>query len=133
MGIIGEGIDLLKLVDKGRNADLYKQLGEWIDKVTELQKANELLSGENVKLREQLRFKGAVTRIAGRSYVDGDDEEICSRCAEVDHVPVHLLDMVIDDRGRRATCPHCKTPRGNGRPTRRQEAETIAQNKNTNV
>jgi hypothetical protein len=27
VGVIGEGVDLLKLVDEGVNADLYKQLG----------------------------------------------------------------------------------------------------------
>jgi hypothetical protein len=44
VGVIGEGVDLLKLVDKGVNADLYKQLGEWIDKVGNLQREVEELS-----------------------------------------------------------------------------------------
>ena len=44
MGVIGEGVDLLKLVDEGVNADLYKQIGEWIDKVENLQREVEELS-----------------------------------------------------------------------------------------
>jgi hypothetical protein len=46
VGVIGEGVDLVELVDKGVNADLYKQLGEWIDidKVGNLQREVEELS-----------------------------------------------------------------------------------------
>ena len=54
MGVISEGVDLLKLVDKGVNADLYKQLGEWIDKVANLQKDVEELRAKNLQLGERL-------------------------------------------------------------------------------
>ena len=113
MGVIGEGVDLLKLVDKGVNADLYKQLGEWIDKVANLQKDVEELRAKNLQLEERLRFKGKIQKIDGHVYVDDDDDEICPRCAAVDLRPVPLLDMNIDGRGMRATCPQCKIAIGN--------------------
>jgi hypothetical protein len=65
MGIIGQGWELLKLVDKARSAELYKQLGEWIDKVTDLQRENETLREERDALKEQVRFKGVLERIKG--------------------------------------------------------------------
>ena len=130
MSVIGDGINLLKLVDKGRNAPLYKELGEYIDKVAELKKSNDSLSDENAKLREQMRFKALIKRFNGHTFADGDDEEICSRCAEVDLRLVHLQDMNVDGHGRRAACPQCKTPgSGMGPPLRRDRAEEIVQKK----
>ena len=127
MGVIGEGVDLLKLVDKGMNADLYRQLGEWIDKVTDLQKELEGLKVENANLKESLHFKGQFRRIDGHSFIEGDEEEVCSRCAQVDFRPIYLLDMNIDGRGNRATCPHCKTARaGLAPPMSRKKAEENA-------
>jgi hypothetical protein len=121
MSLIGDGIDLLKLVDKGRNADLYKQLGEWIDKVGQLQKTNEELGRKVADLEEQLRFKGKVYRFAGHTFVEGDDDEICPRCTEVDCRAVHLLDMNLG-RGKQAACPECKTARaGVGWPRKRSQ------------
>jgi hypothetical protein len=112
MGIVGEGVDLLRLVDKGANVDLYKQLGEWIDKVTALQAAVDELTSTNRQLEEKLRFKGEFQRFASRTYIDDDEEEVCSRCAEIDLRPVRLMDMNIDGKGRRATCPQCQVARG---------------------
>jgi hypothetical protein len=129
MSLIGDGIDLLKLVDKGRNADLYKQLGEWIDKVAELQKQNAALEAERAQLAEKLKFKGRLQRIAGHTFVDGDDEEICSRCAEVDQRAVHLTVIIVDSRGKIAACPQCKTPSKSWIIATRQKAEEQAKAK----
>jgi hypothetical protein len=82
MGLVSEGVDLLRLANKMQNVDLYKQLAEWIDKVTELQKENETLREERDKLSGQLRFKGDLERINGHVFVGGDGDEICPRCAE---------------------------------------------------
>lgn len=119
MSLFGDGLELLKLVDKGVNTELYRQLGEWIDKVAELQKQNEALAQENSSLRERLKFKGTVVRVQGHSFVEGDDEEICSRCAEVANRPVHLVMVRHEKIGIRAACPECKTPLSHGHPIRR--------------
>ena len=79
MSLFGDGLELLKLVDKGHNAPLYLQLGEWIDKVATLQQKNDELVIENTTLRDQLRIKGAIERIGGHTFLQGDDEEICPR------------------------------------------------------
>jgi hypothetical protein len=123
LSLIGDGMDILKLVDKGVNADLYRQLGEWIDRVLDLQKQNDVLSTELNNLKEQLRFKGRFIRVGGHTFVDGDDEEVCSRCAQVDNRPVYVVDMLIDKLGRRAACPHCKAQTGLHDPLRRTNLE----------
>jgi regulator of replication initiation timing len=58
MSLIGEGLELLGLLDKARNASLYKRLGDWIDKVRALQIENDHLLIEQKKLKEQLQLKG---------------------------------------------------------------------------
>jgi hypothetical protein len=95
-----------------------------------LQQDNKSLIDENARLKEQLRFKSTVRRVAGHTYVDGDDEEICSRCAEVDFRVVHLLDMNVDGRGKKATCPQCKTAMGGmAPPLSREKLEENARKK----
>src|SRR5690349_3979407 len=91
MSIIGDGLEILGLIDKAKNADVYRQLGDYIDKVREQQVENDKLHTEIRDLKEQLRFKGSIERIKGRTFVQGDDEQICPRCAEVDKIPVHLM------------------------------------------
>ena len=103
-------------------ANLTSKASATGSKLTDTQKEsvfrqeNKSLIDEIAQLQEQSHFKGTVRRIAGRSYVDGDDDEICSRCAEVEFRVVHLMDMNLDGRGRRATCPQCKTARGDFAP-----------------
>jgi hypothetical protein len=127
MSFINEGLEILNLVDKAKNAKLYKELGEWVTKVDDLEKMKDALGKRVVELTEQLRFKGKVQRIAGHTFVEGDNEEVCSRCASIDHTPVYLIDMDADGRGKKATCPQCKT--GNGThfpPMSRKKAEQKA-------
>jgi hypothetical protein len=37
MSILGEGLEILGLIDKAENADVYRQLGDYIYKVREQQ------------------------------------------------------------------------------------------------
>jgi hypothetical protein len=109
MGLIGEGVDILKLVNKAQNADLYMQLGQWIDKVLDLQRQNDELTTERNQLREQVRFNGVLERVDGHTFVQGDDEEICPRCAEVKSIAVHLIPQRSKHPPfQRAGCPECK-------------------------
>lgn len=109
MSLIGDGLELLGLLDKARNAELYKQLGDYIDKVRILQIENERLQTEQRELTEQLRFKGVLERINGHTFVQGEDEEICPRCATVDKRPIHIMHILNPKSGAaRAACPQCR-------------------------
>lgn len=122
MTLIGEGVEIMKLVDKARNVELYKELGVWIDKVLELQKSNDELTAERNRMRDQLEFKGRIERLSGHSFVEGDDEEICSRCAEVKSVPVHLIPQHSKHAPfQKAACPECKIEFHHNRPMLRHE------------
>ena len=109
MSLIGDGIEIMNLIDKAKNAELFKQLGEWIDKVLVLQRRNDELTTECNALKEQLRFKGLIERINGHVFLEGDDEEICPRCAEADRKLIHLLRTPSKRLpGVKAGCPACK-------------------------
>lgn len=125
MSLIGEGIELLKLLDKAKNAELYKQLGEWIDRVVDLQKTNNDLTAERNKFREELRFKSIIERLEGHAFVQGDDEEICPRCAEATSKPIHLIGHHSQRPPfQKAFCPECKTEFQHNIPYTRQMLAT---------
>jgi FtsZ-binding cell division protein ZapB len=105
MGLIGDGVEVLKLAQIGANADLYEKLGRFVDKAQELQATVEQLREENAQLREQSRFKAALTRIHGITFEEGDDEPICGRCAEVSRRAIHLNSRPMCS----PACPECKT------------------------
>ena len=43
MSIIGDGLEILALIDKAKNADVYRQLGDYIDKIRDQQLENDRL------------------------------------------------------------------------------------------
>ena len=129
MSVIGEGIELLNLVDKAENVELYTRLGEYVKKVEDLQKDKDAYAAKILDLADQLRFKGKVQYIAEATFVEGSDQEICPACADIEHKPIRLQDMNLDGRGMKATCPKCKTAMGNRPPITRQQAEKAAANR----
>ena len=108
MGIISDGIELTKLVNKAANVELYLKLAEWIERVEELKAKNDLLEEQNRQLKESLRFKGSFVRIGPCVYVDGDEDPICSHCADVDNRPIHIWEQRLKDIGVTPMCPRCK-------------------------
>ncbi len=107
--MIGEGLELMKLANIGANADIHEKLGKFVEKAQDLQAKVEALEEQNKELREQLRFRGIVERINGCSYVVGEQEPICPRCAEVDRRPVHFVTTRHEKMGHLVVCPQCKT------------------------
>ena len=109
MSIIGEGLEILGLIDKAKNADVYRQLGDYIDKVREQQIENDRLQAEVRDLKEKLRFKGTLERLKGHTFAQGDDEELCPRCAEADFTPIHLIPQHSKlPPFQKAYCPKCR-------------------------
>jgi hypothetical protein len=94
--------------------------------IAALKQENSSLAADNAQLREKLLIKGAIRRINGHTYVDGDDAEMCSRCLAVLSLAVPLQDMNLDGKGMKATCPQCKMPRGKWPPISRKQAEENA-------
>jgi hypothetical protein len=126
MSLIGEGLELLGLLDKARNAELYKQLGDYIEKVRTLQIENDSLSEKVREYERQLKFKGTLERVNGHTFIQNDDEEICPCCAESDLKPIHL----IPHRSKyppyqKAWCPKCQTEFNHNVPYSRALASQI--------
>jgi len=124
MGMISEGLEVMKLANVAANADLYEKLAKYVEKAQELQAKVESLEGLNKELQERLRFKGKIVRVWQCTYVDGDEEPICQRCAEVDGIPVHFIESKVGNLGDRFFCPQCKTKSGHQVP--RLKAEHLA-------
>ncbi len=122
MSILGEGLEILGLIDKAKNADVYRQLGDYIDKVRALQLENEHLGERLREAERRLEFTGKIERIKGHVFVEGDDEELCPRCAEVDRRPVHLMVLRVPQVGSRLACPECDLQTHRHVPLKRAQA-----------
>ncbi len=122
MSILGEGLEILGLIDKAKNADVYRQLGDYIDKIRALQLENEHLTDKLREAERQLVFMGKLERIKGYVFVEGDDEEICPRCAEVDRRAVHLMVLRVPQIGSRLGCPQCNLQTHRNIPLKRAQA-----------
>jgi hypothetical protein len=126
MSLIGDGLELLGLLDKARNAELYKQLGDYVDKVRSLQIENDHLLEKVHEYERQLKFNGEVERINGHMFVKGDDDEICPRCAEGNAKPIHLVSQHSKRPPyQRAWCPECKTEFNHNCPYSRATATQV--------
>jgi len=120
MGILSDGLEVIKLANIAANAELHEKLAKYVEHAQELNAKVETLEEANRLLKEQLRFKGVVKRIGSHVFEDGDEYPICSRCADVDHRAVHL--MFQQDRS--GVCPQCKSSQR--RFIRRSEVERMA-------
>lgn len=111
MGIIGEGKDLLNLINKGVNRELYEKLSEYLDKVMslqlergELQESLRAAKSRVAELEELVRFKGKLTRVHHSLKVAGENRFICILHWEKENQAISLLDY----GDFRWYCPACK-------------------------
>jgi hypothetical protein len=121
MGVIGDGLELMKLANVATNADLYEKLGKYVEKAQILQAQVELLQEENKALQEQIRIRGSLVRLRGLTYLDGDDDPICGRCAEVRSLIVHLHKPPL----KSVCCPECNMLYGHA-PKRSQLEQQVS-------
>jgi hypothetical protein len=105
MSLIGDGVDVLKLVNKGANADLYEKLGKFIDRANDLQAKVEELEETNKELNNRLRVNGSLFHVYGVLFIQDDPYPLCSKCYEADRLLIHLniTEHYVP------TCPNCKT------------------------
>lgn len=106
MSVIGDGVEILKLVNKGANADLYEKLGKFIELANDLQARVEELKETNRALTEKLRLKDGLYRIRDVLFMQGDPYPLCTKCYEVEKKLIHL--RLPGDRSYGVPrCPHC--------------------------
>jgi hypothetical protein len=109
VSVISDGFEVAKLINKGMNVEAYEKMGKFIDEIQDLYAQREMLQEENKELKRQLEFGGKFVRISRCTYVEGDNEPVCSRCAEVDRKPVHLTQQMTPKMGPQYVCPECKS------------------------
>ena len=108
MSVIGDGVEILKLVNKGANADLYEKLGKFIDRANDLQARVDQLNDTNKELTERLRIKSSLYQISGVLFIQDDPYPLCSKCYEVTKLLVHVTLPANRDFGI-PRCPNCGT------------------------
>ena len=115
-----EGIkDVLSIVNKVDNIDLYKKLldlqAESLEMSSTLQEKEKNITALEKKLeelQEALKIKSEIVRHANLYFNKDDDGEpvgyaYCPRCYEVDHVLVHIAQNPLIKSA--SVCPQCKS------------------------
>jgi hypothetical protein len=131
MGLLDSSLEVVKLAGKIANPELVQaatkaniEALELSQQNIELQKKATELEGQIRDLDEKLKLTGEVFREGGFVYRQGDPDGFCSRCWEVDHRLVHIIQMHLGKDGVKPGCPQCKTamwhhPPANPRPAKK--------------
>jgi hypothetical protein len=116
MGLLDTSLEVVKLAAKVANPELVQaatkaniEALELSKKNLELQKEMGELARRVEELEGKLTLTGKVFREAGFVYLEGDPDGFCSRCWEVDHKLVHIIQMHVGKEGVKPACPECKT------------------------
>lgn len=106
MGFITDGLEIVKLLNMGANAEVHEKLGKYIEHASELQAKVEQLEEANRELTERLRIKGSLYHVHGVLFIQDDPYPLCSKCYEVSKVLVHLR-LPTEDYETSGRCPNC--------------------------
>jgi hypothetical protein len=116
MGLLDSSMEVMKLAGKIANPELVQaamkanvEALELSSKNLELQRKAGELERRVSDLEAKLKLTGQVFREAGFVYLEGDPDGYCSRCWEVDHSLVHIIQMHFGKDGVKPGCPECKT------------------------
>ncbi len=117
MGLVETSLEVVKLATKIANPELVQtatkaniEALELSAKNLELHKHTEALEHKVKALEAQLALTGEVFSEGGFAYREGVREGFCSRCWDVDHKLVHIIQMHRGKgEGVGPGCPECKT------------------------
>jgi hypothetical protein len=116
MGFLDTSLEIMKLAGKIANPELVQAVTKANIEALELSQANidlqkivSALQNQVADLEGKLKLTGEVFRDSGFVYLEGDPDGFCSRCWEVDHKLVHIIQMHVGKDGVKPACPECKT------------------------
>jgi hypothetical protein len=102
--------DVLSIVDKAANHDLYIKLVDLTDRIVALSDENNQLKDEKKSLSDLLKLRAEVMYEHPFCFVGEDSVPHCSRCWEADQITVHLYGPhhLKGSPGTGMSCPKCK-------------------------
>jgi hypothetical protein len=104
MGIVENTKEIVDLVKKVGDADLYRRIVELEHEVFQLSRENLILKKNEAELQDQLRNRGKM-RFQKPFYYNGEDQDpYCPRCWDASTLAVHLFQTTE----KRFDCPNCK-------------------------
>lgn len=106
MGIYDGFKDVLDVVRKMDDVELYRKIVDLQLEVVELTRKLQTIEDQKKELEQKLQFAKKLTFKEPFYYAEGDDVPACSRCWENDKKFIHLTDA----HGNREyfNCPQCK-------------------------
>ena len=109
MGAIDNVKEIVKIVGKLDNIDLYRKILDLQSEVMALTQANQELTGKVRELDEKLLQVDKMTFRFPFYYAEGDDVPYCPRCWEGNKKAIHYPEPLIGEFGPIYTCLECKS------------------------
>jgi hypothetical protein len=94
MGIIDNTKELVGLVQKVGDRDLYRKIVSLEDEVIAITRDNRQLKAKVEELEQALKLKGELGRRDQFYWLEGDETPFCPKCWETENRTVHLYRTV---------------------------------------
>jgi hypothetical protein len=108
MGILDEMKEVVDLIRKVGDADLYRKIskleGEVIDLTRDKRRGEERIE----ELERTLKFSKELVLKDGFYWVEGDSAGFCTACWDAKRLAVHVKRLPLPVESCRYQCPHCK-------------------------
>jgi hypothetical protein len=108
MGVIDDATELVGLIKKVGDADLYRRIVKLEGEVIELTRSNRNSEEKIVEMERALKFSKELTFKAPFYWLDGDNNPYCAGCWDSKHLAIHVTDSWDPVRYSHKECPACK-------------------------
>jgi len=105
MGVVDSVKEVVELVRKIDNVELYRKILDLQSEINELTRENMTLEQDVEKLKKALAFQDKLTFKAPFWFAEGDPVPFCPRCWEADKEAIHV---VVARDGIACKCPECE-------------------------
>ena len=107
MSIISSGKEIIDLIQKAGDMDLYRKMVDLQGELVKLAGTNVELSKKNADLEKQLALKQTMEWSGDYYWIKDDPTPFCPRCFDHDHKAIHLAHT--REMRKPWACPHCKS------------------------
>jgi len=108
MGVIEDATELVGLIKKVGDADLYRRIVKLEGEVIELTRANRNADEKITELERALKFSKEMRIKDGLYWAEGDESPFCTACWDARRLAIRLKRLPFLEKGHRFQCPHCQ-------------------------
>ena len=109
MGILDEMKEVVDLIRKVGDADLYRKIAKLEGEVIDLTRDKRRAEEEVEELQRALKFTKELVLKDGLYWLQGDAVPFCTRCFDAEKKAIRIKRLALQEKGHRLQCPNCQT------------------------